>query len=73
MQKKQTRLAGIILAICCILAVIVFFQTRPDTTVGEKKITISVIHSDSSKSTFSYDTDAISGRSIDRARSCRGY
>ena len=41
MQKKQTRLAGIILAICCILAVIVFFQTRPDTTVGEKKITIS--------------------------------
>lgn len=28
MQKKQTRLAGIILAICCILAVIVFFQTR---------------------------------------------
>lgn len=37
---------------------IVFFQTRPDTTVGEKKITISVIHSDSSKSTFSYDTDA---------------
>ncbi len=37
MQKKQTRLAGIILAICCILAVIVFFQTRPDTTVGEKR------------------------------------
>lgn len=58
MQKKQTKLAGILLALCCILAVIVFFQTRPDTVVGEKQITISVIHGDSSKSTFSYDTDA---------------
>lgn len=58
MQKKQTKFAGILLALCCILAIIVFFQTRPDTAVGEKQLTISVIHGDGSKSTFSYDTDA---------------
>lgn len=58
MQKKQTKIAGILLVLCCVLALIVFFQTRPDTAAGEKHITISVIHSDSSKSTFSYDTDA---------------
>lgn len=58
MQKKQTKIAGILLALCCVLALIVFFQTRPDTAAGEKHITISVVHSDSSKSTFSYDTDA---------------
>ena len=43
--------------LCCVLALIVFFQTRSDTAAGEKHITISVVHSDS-KSTFSYDTDA---------------
>lgn len=58
MQKKQTKIAGILLALCCVLALIIFFQTRPDTAAGEKHITISVVHSDSSKSTFSYDTDA---------------
>lgn len=58
MQKKQTKIAGIFLVLCCVLALIVFFQTRPDTAAGEKHITISVVHSDSSKSTFSYDTDA---------------
>lgn len=58
MQKKQTKIAGILLALCCVLALIVFFQTRPDIAAGEKHITISVVHSDSSKSTFSYDTDA---------------
>ena len=58
MQKKQTKIAGILLVLCCVLALIVFFQTRPDTAAGEKHITISVVHSDSSKSTFSYDTDA---------------
>lgn len=58
MQKKQTKIAGILLVLCCVLALIVFFQTRSDTAAGEKHITISVVHSDSSKSTFSYDTDA---------------
>lgn len=58
MQKKQTKLAGIILAICCILAVIIFFQTRPETSAGEKQITIAVIHGDGSENAFSYDTDA---------------
>lgn len=58
MQKNRTKLAGILLALCCILAVLVFFQTRPDTTAGEKQITIAVIHGDGSENTFSYDTDA---------------
>lgn len=58
MQKKQTKLAGILLALCCILAVIVFFQTRPDTAAGEKQIAVAVIHGDGSENTFSYDTDA---------------
>ena len=59
MQKNRTNLAGILLALCCILAVIVFFQTRPDPTVGEKQITIAVIHGDGSENTFTYDTDAV--------------
>ena len=29
MQKKQTKIAGILLVLCCVLALIVFFQTRP--------------------------------------------
>lgn len=40
MQKKQTKIAGILLVLCCVLALIVFFQTRPDTAAGEKHITI---------------------------------
>ena len=35
MQKKQTKIAGILLVLCCVLALIVFFQTRPDTAAGE--------------------------------------
>ena len=27
MQKKQTKIAGILLVLCCVLALIVFFQT----------------------------------------------
>ena len=58
MQKKQTKIAGILLVLCCVLALIVFFQTRPDTAAGEKQIAIAVIHGDGSENTFSYDTDA---------------
>ena len=58
MQKKQTKIAGILLVLCCVLALIVFFQTRPDTAAGEKHIAIAVIHGDGSENTFSYDTDA---------------
>lgn len=58
MQKKQTKIAGIFLVLCCVLALIVFFQTRPDTAAGEKQIAIAVIHGDGSENTFSYDTDA---------------
>lgn len=58
MQKKQTKIAGILLVLCCVLAIIVFFQTRPDTAAGEKQIAIAVIHGDGSENTFSYDTDA---------------
>lgn len=58
MQKKQTKIAGILLILCCALALIVFFQTRPDTTADEKQITIAVIHGNGSENTFSYETDA---------------
>ena len=58
MQKKQTKIAGILLVLCCVLALIVFFQTRPDTAAGEKQIAIAVIHGDGSENTFSYDTVA---------------
>lgn len=58
MQNKKTKRAGILLVLFCILAAIVFFQTRPETTAGEKHISIAVIHGDGSENTFTYDTDS---------------
>ena len=57
MQKKQTKIAGILLVLCCVLALIVFFQTRPDTAAAKNKSPLLLSTATAVKH-FSYDTDA---------------
>lgn len=53
----------LILAVVALVAVVAVFlgvwlATRPDTTQGEKAITVTVIHADGTSKAFTYDTDA---------------
>lgn len=53
----------LILAVVALVAVVALFfgvwlATRPETTQGEKVITVTVIHADGTSKAFTYDTDA---------------
>ena len=58
MQKKRTYTAGLILLLLCILAGILYVQTRPETAAGQKALTVVVVHGDGEEKTFDYTTDA---------------
>ena len=57
MNRKNGVLAGILL-ILCIATGILFHVNRPETSVGEKEISIIVIHADKTENTFTCQTDA---------------
>ena len=57
MNRKTGILAGLLL-IFCIAAGILFHANKPETTTGEKKIDIIVIHADKTENKFTYQTDA---------------
>ena len=59
MQKnKKLIIAAIAVVVIVIAMAVIFIVTRPGTTAGTKTFTVEVVHSDGSKKTFSYQTDA---------------
>ena len=57
MNKKTGILAGILL-ILCIAAGVLSHTNKPETSIGEKEVSITVIHADKTENTFTYQTDA---------------
>ena len=58
MKKKSTLIAGIALVVVCVLAAILANAFKPETTKGEKEVTVVVVHGDGSEKEFTYQTDA---------------
>ena len=42
----------------CLLAAVLYIQTRPETTAGAKTIDVVVVHGDGTQASFQYQTDA---------------
>lgn len=60
-MKKNDKLVVIGAAVLAVLLIVlgsVWAANRPATSAGSKTITVEVIHSDESKNTFTYKTDA---------------
>jgi len=58
MKKKSTLIAGILLVVVCALAAVLAQQFKPETTKGEKEVTVVVVHGDGTENSFTYQTDA---------------
>ena len=59
MQKnKKIITAAIAVAVIAAAMAVIYVATRPETTAGSKTFTVEVVHSDESKKTFTYQTDA---------------
>ncbi len=58
MQNKKTILFATLLVMILAIFGILYTQTRPETTTGEKEISVTVTHSDQTKTGFTYQTDA---------------
>lgn len=57
MKNKKLVIAAVALVAVVALLVGVWFATRPETTVGEKTITVTVVHKDGTEKAFTYHTD----------------
>ena len=57
MKKKNLLAVGALLCVMALLAA-VYLLSRPQTTAGEKEISVEVVHSDGETKEFSYRTDA---------------
>lgn len=55
-KKRTVLLAAFLVALVAALAAVWWFN-RPKTSVGEKNITVEVVHKDESKKTFTCSTD----------------
>ena len=55
-KNKLTSLLGLLLTAALLFGV--WYATRPDTSAGNKALTIEVIHSDGTTNTFPIETDA---------------
>ena len=58
MKKKTIAIAGGLLALLCVLAGVLYFQFKPQTTAGEKEISVVVVHANREEKTFTYQPDA---------------
>ena len=59
MQKnKKLILAALAIVVIAIAMAVIYVSTRPEAADGSKTFTVEVIHSDGSKKTFTYQTDA---------------
>lgn len=63
MEEKEMKkwiwilIAAVLVAALAVGMLAAYWLTRPETTAGEKKITVTVVHGDGSEKTFTYDTD----------------
>ena len=57
MKNRKTVIAVVALALVVALMVGVYVATRPETNVGGKSITVTVIHADGTEKNFAYTTD----------------
>ena len=59
-MKKQTKIILGVVALIAVIAILlgVYFATRPDTQVGAKALTITVVHKDGAEKSFDVHTDA---------------
>lgn len=58
MKYKGTLIAAAALLLVCLLAGGLYLKFKPQTTKGEKEVTIVVVHGDKTEKTFQYHTDA---------------
>lgn len=59
MQKNKKLIIAVIAVVVLVAAMAaIYVVTRPETTAGPKTFTVEVTHSDGSKKTFTYHTDA---------------
>ena len=57
MKNKKLILIAIALIACVAVMLGVFLATRPETTAGEKTITVTVVHKDGSEKVFTCTTN----------------
>ena len=57
-MKKKLMIGCGALVLACLLAAVLYIQTRPETAEGAKTIDVVVVHGDGTEATFQYQTDA---------------
>ncbi len=57
-MKKKLLIGCGALVLACLLAAVLYIQTRPKTAEGAKAIDVVVVHGDGSEADFHYRTDA---------------
>ncbi|QUO37594.1 DUF4430 domain-containing protein [Dysosmobacter sp. Marseille-Q4140] len=57
-MKKKLLIGCGALVLACLLAAVLYIQTRPETAEGAKTIDVVVVHGDGTETTFQYQTDA---------------
>lgn len=57
-MKKKLLIGCGALVLACLLAAVLYIQTRPETAEGAKTIDVVVVHGDGTEATFQYQTDA---------------
>lgn len=57
-MRKKLLIGGGALVLVCLLAALLYMQTRPEPSVGDKTIDVVVVHGDGSEADFQYQTDA---------------
>ena len=57
-MKKKTLIGCGALVAACLLAALLYLQTRSETAAGDKTIDVVVVHGDGSEAAFQYQTDA---------------
>lgn len=57
MKNKKLILAVVALVAVVAIFLGIYLATRPDTTLGSKTITVTVVHKDGSEKIFEYHTD----------------
>ena len=57
-MKKKLLVGCGALVLACLLAAVLYIQTRPETAEGAKAIDVVVVHGDGTEAAFQYQTDA---------------
>ena len=57
MKNKKSLFAILAIVIVVALLLGVYFATRPTTTAGQKRFTVTVVHADGASKDFSYKTE----------------